>query len=106
MGELCPSPAALRQRTLGASFQGRTVSLEEPSRRGPSHCGQSSAGATPQTRTRRARERSRGIVVSSIVRGPASGGREPPDYVNESGGSRPPLARALSRFIGVVEEVV
>src|SRR5438067_13489025 len=65
MGELCPSPRGLRQRTLGASFHRLTVSREEPSRRGPSHCGQSSADATLQKRTRRARERSCGIVVSS-----------------------------------------
>src|SRR5436305_6842334 len=88
MGELCPSPTALRQRTLGASFQRRTVSREEPSRRGPSHCGQSSADAIPQKRTRKARERNRGIVVSSIVRGLASGGVNPP--VLASGGCEPP----------------
>src|SRR5439155_10152595 len=31
------------QRIFGASFEGATICLELPSRRGPSHCGQSAA---------------------------------------------------------------
>src|SRR5437867_2877772 len=42
-GELWPSPTGCFQSIVGVSFQGATVSWELPSRRGPSHCGQSAA---------------------------------------------------------------
>src|SRR5262249_47534143 len=44
-GQANPFSTGQRQATLGASFQGASFSAVLPSRRGPSHCGQSSARA-------------------------------------------------------------
>src|SRR5262249_49095763 len=58
-GELCPSPTRARQTTFGAPVHGLTVSADEPSRLGPSHCGQSAA-----TRSTAQSARSRRIGVT------------------------------------------
>src|SRR5262249_9488108 len=61
--ELWPSPTGCRHRTLSGSFQGATFSGVEQSRRGPSHWGQSAAGAATPMRSTQRRERSQGMGV-------------------------------------------
>src|SRR5262245_15483432 len=73
MGELCASPTGLRQRTFGSPFHGATFSVEDPSRRGPSHCGQSSARASPantnQTSSTRIEGMSSSVSLGFVGRG-------------------------------------
>src|SRR5262249_25209191 len=73
MGELCASPTGLRQRTFSSPFQGATFSVEDPSRRGPSHCGQSSARASPahtnQTSTTRIEGMGSSVSLGFVGRG-------------------------------------
>src|SRR5262249_38334717 len=72
-GELCPSPTGTRHSTFGSPFHGLTTSVAVPSRRGPSHCGQSSAGAHSGRAARIARGGGRGMGGSFRVSGVRQG---------------------------------
>src|SRR5262249_54261198 len=69
-GELLPSPAGFRHSTLSWPFHGVTFSVEELSRRGPSHCGQSSAsaGAVALTQTSAVNNIERSQCMTGLLR--------------------------------------
>src|SRR5262249_31601202 len=72
-GEPWPSPSGARQRTLSSSFHGETFSGDEPSRLGPSHCGQSPAMAVAAMSRKAAMERNRGMGGSPLLFGGEEG---------------------------------
>src|SRR5205807_287107 len=95
-----PSPTGCRQRTLGASFQAAIVSAEEPSRFGPSHCGQSAAWASAAHMRQASKLRSQIMNTSRII---------PERYVSAdvSRISITLLVRPFGKgFLGVVQEMM
>ena len=102
-GELCASATAARQRTVGAVSHGAIVSVEVPSRRGPSHPGQSSAGrhgAAIRARARAAEKLSRRMAWAPAIR-EWFHGQDSDCLGNGAGGSRTNLCHAYRQSASV-----